>query len=201
MERLSWLHRFLHRPKPFRAKTFARRERFRGDYRQIAHFLLHRLDFVSAYDVGCGNAFLLSEFVAAGKKCGGIELSSAVLEVIPPALGDLVEIGDFMASTGSWDLVCCTEVAEHVPPKRSRELVATLARLARRWIYFTAAPPGQSGRGHINCRPHEEWLAWFGTEGWSLDQDLTADLRSRLGNLQATPWLQGNSLLLRQERD
>ena len=84
-----------------------------------------------------------------------------------------------------------------IPPGRSLDLVETLTRLARRWIYFTAAPPGQRGRGHINCRPHAEWLGWFAEHGWEIDTERTTRLREDLGSAPKAKWLQGNSVILR----
>lgn len=193
---MPWLDRRRRRVKPYRVKDFRLRERFRSDYRAIGKFLLGNLAFESVYDIGCANGFLLSEFLAAGKSCGGIELSPAVLEVLPPELQPLVEVGDFTAARGDWDLVCCVEVAEHIPPQRSFDLVATVTGLARSPIYFTAALPGQSGRGHVNCRPHEEWLAWFDEAGWQQDEPLTGRLREALAGLESAPWLRANSFLL-----
>ncbi len=193
---MSWRARLRAHPKPYRQKDFLDREKFRQDYRLVADVLLRHLDFTTAFDVGCGNGFLLAAFQAAGKSCAGIELSPAVREVLPKKLQPLVEVGDFASARGEWDLVCCVEVAEHLPPVRSTELVTTLTQLARRWIYFTAAPPGQTGRGHINCRPHDEWLAWFDEVGWQRQPELTDCLREHLKDLETAPWLCRNSLLL-----
>lgn len=188
---------FLRRPKRFSAEVFAARERFRPDYERIARFLVGTLDFESAYDLGCANGFLLDAFARAGKAVGGVELAPEVVEFLPERVRPHVEIGDFAGACGSWDLVCSVEVAEHIHPRRSRELVETVARLARRWIYFTAAPPGQSGRGHINCRPRTEWLAWFATAGWRLDAAASAALEAALADLEEAPWLRANGFILR----
>lgn len=193
---MSWLERRRQRVKPYRVKDFLLRERFRRDYQVIGQFLLGNLPFESVYDIGCANGFLLGDFVAADKQCAGIELSPAVRDVLPAELQPLVEVGDFSTAQGRWDLVCCVEVAEHIPPDRSADLVATVTRLAGRWIYFTAAPPGQTGRGHINCRPHEEWLSWFEEVGWQQHDTLTRQLREELEELDSTPWLRSNSFLL-----
>lgn len=193
---LSDLVAWLKRPVPYGARHFRRRESMRSDYRLVARALLDLLPFSSAVDVGCANAFLLEEFAAASKEIAGIEVSPAVVEVLSPKIRDAVSIGDFSDLEGHWDLVCCVEVAEHIPQERSRELVESLARCARRWIYFTAAPPGQSGRGHINCRPHDEWLGMFAAAGWRTDDERTAALRDRLDSLETAVWLRGNSFLL-----
>jgi SAM-dependent methyltransferase len=194
--RFAWLEQRRRRLKPYRVKDFLLREKFRNDYRLIGQFLLGNLTFDSVYDVGCANGFLLREFLAADKECSGIELSPAVLEILPAELQPLVEVGDFSTARGEWDLVCCVEVAEHIPPERSQDLVTTVTDLARNWIYFTAALPGQSGRGHVNCRPHEDWLSWFAVAGWQQHDILTHRLREELEGLESAPWLQGNSFIL-----
>ena len=186
---------WLNRPAPYRARHFRRRETLRPDYRRLARALMQLVPFSSAVDVGCANAFLLEEFVDAGKEVTGVELSPEVVEVLSPEIRHAVLIGDFADLAGRWDLACCVEVAEHIPPPRSAELVDIVARIARRWIYFTAAPPGQPGRGHINCRPHDEWLEMFAHRGWETDEPRTARLRDTLASLETAVWLRGNSFL------
>lgn len=168
----------------------------RPDYQRVANSLLRLLPFESVVDVGCANGFLLETFRAADKQIAGIELSAAVVELLDPAVREAVAIGDFAELAGSWDLVCCVEVAEHIVPDRSLDLVDTLTRAARDWIYFTAAPPGQGGHGHINCRPHDEWLAEFAERGWQVDSQRTDELRRELEQLERAAWLRGNSFLL-----
>lgn len=197
---IATLRRWLGRPKPYGARHFRRRQELRGDYGVLAEALLDRLDFDSVLDVGCANGFLLERFAAAGREIAGIELSPEVAEVLPLEVAPAVAVGDFgevpRHFPQRFDLVCCVEVAEHIDPARSRELVTVVTGAARRWIYFTAAPPGQSGRGHINCRPHEEWLGWFAEEGWRVAGDETDVLRAALEHLTRAHWLQGNSFIL-----
>ena len=193
---LTRLATWLKLPSRYRAKHFRRREEMRPDYARVAASLLERLDFETVADVGCANGFLLEAFLDAGKRIAGIELSPAVVEVLREGVAPYVAIGDFAEMTGRHDLVCCVEVAEHIPAERSAELVATLARLAERWIYFTAAPPGQSGHGHINCRPHAEWLGMFAERGWSADDALTTAFRGDLEALEKAHWLRANSFVL-----
>lgn len=193
---LSRLATWLKLPSRYHARHFLRREVMRPDYVTVAQSLMRHLDFDSAADVGCANGFLLEAFLDAGRRIAGIELSPEVHEVLRDKIRPFVSIGDFSELNGRYDLVCCVEVAEHIGPARSDDLVDSVARLATRWIYFTAAPPGQGGRGHINCRPHEEWLQMFEERGWLLDSETTAPLRDDLGSLEQAVWLRGNSFLL-----
>ncbi len=186
------------RHKRFGEEQFRSRERFRPDYQRLAASLLARLDFDSVLDIGCANGFLLEAFGAAGKRIAGVELSPAAVAVLPESLRPHVTIGDFSTASGRWDLVSCVEVAEHIEPSRSTDLVDKVSGMASRHIYFTAAPPGQSGRGHVNCRPHAEWLGWFAARGWELDGERTEMLRADLDGLEQALWLRGNSLVLRR---
>jgi hypothetical protein len=186
-------------PVPFRAEDYALQELYADDYRLIAASLLEELDFDSVIDLGCANGLLLLPFHEAGKKVRGIELSPNVSPYLPSGLRSLVAIGDFSAMDGRADLVCCMEMAEHLQPTRSEELVDKLTTLARKWIYFTAAPPGQGGRGHINCRPMAEWIGWFAARGWRTDQGKTVALASATARLDKALWLHGNSVILRAE--
>lgn len=194
---MSVLRRLARRPKPYRLRDLQRRERFRPDYDLVADFLLNRLAFESAIDVGCGNGFLLERFHAAGKSIAGVDISPDVSQLIGKRLNGAIRVADFGAAVGSFDLACCVEVAEHIAPDRSLSLVETLARVARSWIYFSAAPEGQAGRGHINCRPHSDWLEWFEVRGWHLETERTEELREHLTKLQLAPWLRSNSFLFK----
>jgi SAM-dependent methyltransferase len=184
-------------PHRFSRQDFEKRDVFAADYQLVARALTEQIDFATVLDLGCANGFLMGELHRFGKIVRGLELSPAILDVLPPELAERVDIGDFTLATGTWDLVACVEVAEHISPERSLDLVTTLAARARRWIYFTAAPPGQKGKGHINCRLHEEWVAWFRGLGWRVDEARTTGLRGDLDRLERATWLRGNSLILR----
>lgn len=200
------LRTWLGRPKPYGRRHFRKREALRADYRLLARSLLRHLDFDAALDIGCANAFLLEVFQDASREVAGVEASRAIRTVLPPGLCEVVRIGDFQEArevvrtdgTRTWDLVCCVEVAEHIEPARSEELVETLASVAGRWIYFTAAPPGQTGHGHINCRPHSDWLAWFEARGWAQAPRETDAVRRDLHRVRRAVWLRGNSFVLQR---
>jgi SAM-dependent methyltransferase len=194
---VSLIHRLSNRPKRYRLRDLRRRERFRPDYDLLADFLLRQLAFDSAIDVGCGNGFLLERFHDAGKRISGVDISPDVPVVLGKRLNGAVRVADFGAAVGTFDLACCVEVAEHIAPDRSLSLVETLTRVARSWIYFSAAPEGQAGRGHINCRPHKDWVSWFEVRGWQLDEVNTERLREHLEALELAPWLRGNSFLFK----
>ena len=98
------------------------------------------------------------------------------------------------ADLPTFDIACCFEVAEHVPPATGERLVEFLVSLSQA-IVFTAAPPGQGGQGHINEQPQEYWIDLFGDYGAVVDTAKTNSLknssracRSRLRGFREISW-------------
>jgi len=184
----------------FAEEDFRNRERFRDDYVLLGKSLADHVEFETALDIGCANGFLMEPLLEDGYNVEGIEVSGEVVNVLTDKLESRVTIGDFSCAEGTYDLVCCVEVAEHIPPGRTEELVEVLTKTARAHIYFTAAPPGQEGHGHINCRPHISWIADFDRRGWAVDQDATSSIRSDLEDLEQAVWLEKNSFVFVRKR-
>jgi len=193
----DWIRRCRRLPLHYRKNDFARRLKYQPAYPPLADSLVKHLDFETVLDLGCGNGFLLAPLVGAGKAARGIELSADVRDALPENIRGLVDIGDFAESSGKYDLVCCVEVAEHIVSSRSIELVRTVCARAKKWAYFSAAPPGQWGRGHINCRPQKDWIGWFEREGWTYDNALTQLIRADLQSLHKARWLRRNGMVFR----
>lgn len=182
---------------PFSNENYAARDIYRADYKILSRVILERISFNSVLDVGCANGFILEDFYDSRKTISGIELSADAVNFLPDKIRKFVKIGDFSLAEGSYDLVSCIEVAEHIPPVISESLVKLLISRAKSVIYFTAAPPGQPGHGHINCRPHQDWINFFEAYGWSLDRDLTDVVRRDLSEIKEARWLIGNSLIFK----
>lgn len=194
-----WKNYIVPNPEEFDGQALEGREKYKSDYRIVGDSLSSHLDFRTVFDVGCAQGFLMEPLQEEGAEVQGIEVSEDVMEFLPNALKSQVSIGDFHEATGQYDLVCCVEVAEHIKPARSEELVDKLCELSERYIYFTAAPPGQPGHGHINCRPHEHWVNWFREREWMVDDQMTESLRQDLESIEHAQWLKGNSFIFLKE--
>jgi SAM-dependent methyltransferase len=59
-----------------------------------------------------------------------------------------------------YDLVICTEVGEHIHPRAASNLVKLLTLLGDH-VLFSAAIPGQTGTGHVNCQWQSYWADFF----------------------------------------
>lgn len=95
-----------------------------------------------------------------------------------------------------YDIVLCTEVAEHLDPEYADHLVDTICKSAGKFILFSAAIPGQSGVGHKN----EQWQSWwsqkFFERGWFLHQE---DIRKQLwNNNEVGIWYRQNMMVFTQ---
>ncbi len=147
----------------------------------------------SVLDVGCGlGAYLLAfERWGAGDITGidGFESDGAVLvsDRICAATSDRPSI---LGQT--FDLVLCTEVVEHLPASAGQLVLETIARHARDRIVFSAARPGQPGRGHINCQPVEYWIEAWQRLGWTPDVFDSCAMRF----LSTYHWFRRNLLVL-----
>lgn len=80
-----------------------------------------------------------------------------------------------------FDLVLSLEVAEHVPPAFTGELIQRLAKATAKYLVFSAARPGQGGTGHIDESMHNRT--------WWIDSFTNADRGGGMGKLRYLPQL------------
>lgn len=147
---------------------------------EAARIFIDTFEVSGLVDFGCGGAFFVTEAHRKGLPTQGYELNlEAVRHHIDPEVCELIEAEDVTQplAPGTFDCSMSMEVAEHIPPEGSGELVNNLALSADRLILFTAAPPGQGGTGHINLQPQEFWLDLFKAAGWELDTKAVDKLR------------------------
>lgn len=119
----------------------------------------------SVIDWGCG----IGSYLLAAKRCGvellkGLDIggdfakkytSEDVVGYI--ACGDITK----KMVLDQFDVALCIEVAEHIEPTGSKQLVENVCSNVKNLVVFTAAPEGQIGTGHINCKPKQYWIDLF----------------------------------------
>jgi 2-polyprenyl-3-methyl-5-hydroxy-6-metoxy-1,4-benzoquinol methylase len=163
--------------------------------RQVASILCRHLAFETAVDIGCGAGQLLVELKKQGKDVLGCENSAAAIRVAPR------EVTVFQADAGKpvhlnrqFDLVVCIEVAEHIHKRRSARLVANCTGLGRQ-VFFTAAPRGQSGVGHINLQPYSFWIKLFAEQGFSHQAALSKTIQESMRAENVLSWITNNLMI------
>ena len=93
------------------------------------------------------------------------------------------------------ELTTCIEVLEHIPEPEADAAVAALCNASSRWVYFSAAAPGQPGKGHVNCQDKPYWRQKFEARGFRLAEEQTAAFVERVRDLQPCWWLPRNAMI------
>lgn len=139
----------------------------------------------SVLDVGCGQGEWVGMFVGEGVDVVlGVDIAESPY-VYRHDLTEPLDLGRM------FDLVLCLETAEHLPESAADTLVDSCVRHSDT-VVFSAAVPGQEGKGHINCQPHEYWHEKFAARGY----DMWDPFRPLLaGNHRVSPWYRDNLFL------
>jgi len=169
----------------------ARRAAWAG---RIADLVAGHVRPARVVDLGCGLGFFLAAMGARGATVlRGVDaewIEGLALE-IPREDCVLHDLAQPYAEDRRYDLAACLEVAEHLPAERGPGLVADLARLSDR-VLFSAAVPGQGGRGHVNCRWQSYWAGLFAEAGYRVFDPYR---RALAADPDMAPWFQQNLLL------
>lgn len=177
------------------AEDMYEHDRARDSARLVVPMVVRLTQPSSVVDIGCGRGAWLSEFKAQGaSKILGLDgqylrLSTLLFPADCFRPTDLS--GKFEIPRGRFDLAICLEVAEHLPEANSRHLVRQLTSAASH-VLFSAAPPGQAGRGHINCQPLSYWRKIFAGFGFTM----LDPFRPKLRDDQRVAWWYRQNLVL-----
>ena len=117
----------------------------------------------SIIDIGCAvGSYLEGAFEAGCKDIKGIEICyQKAKPYIVEDIFDYIFEGDATTDLDlnrKFDCVWSFEVAEHIDPDGTDMFINNLTTLCDKYLIITAAPPGQSGTGHINCRDKKFWI-------------------------------------------
>jgi SAM-dependent methyltransferase len=185
--------------KIYHAEWFKCHDEALDEYRMLGEFLadIFGADVASVLDVGCGKAFIIERLYELGYPVAGVDGSRDASW--PASVARFCSTADITEgyNTDPRDLVICTEVAEHIPGHFADEVVSVLCRHARKYIYFTAAPPGQGGYDHINEQPFSYWEPKFNNKGWVVDTARTAAMREACGKMVKMSYFKTSSTIFR----
>jgi SAM-dependent methyltransferase len=152
----------------------------------VVPHLMQLLEPKSVLDVGCGQGEWLDAFPLADKI--GVDIAAPDRKNF--AQLDLTE--PFWI--GKFDLVLCLEVGEHLPEESADTLVESIVKHAGD-VVFGAAVPGQEGKGHINCQPHEYWHDKFAERNFHMFDDVRPLIQD---DARVSPWYRNNIFIYRQ---
>lgn len=125
-------------------------------------------------DLGCGPGIHVYALDDIGVNVTGIDIDGRVDGMHNIIQGDLLKLNGEHQS----DLVTCYEVAEHIDPQYSDDIIRSVynSMEAGGTLIWTAAQPGQGGVGHINNRKKEYWLKKFIDFGLIPDYDMQSNI-------------------------
>lgn len=196
----------VHRPRvddSFSAEDFAYRQAsFAENYTQLAAALCSTLDPVSHFDLGAGQGLLVGAMLERGVPSIGIELEKRAETLCPQPAREHIVFGASILDRAEHvrtELASCVEVLEHVPAEAADAHVEAICACSYRWIYFSAAAPGQPGKGHVNCQPKKYWRSKFEAQGFRFAEAETAALVEQIRDMQPCEWLPKNAMIFRKE--
>ena len=150
-------------------------------------------------DLGCGAGITLMHLQDDyGVEVRGIEGSPASKPFWPASVKNKIRIGNLPRALRpkKSHTVLCLEVAEHIPTKSSRTLVRNCVRACSTYLVFSAAPPGQGGKSHINCQEWSFWEKLFKAEGYTVHKNKTKRIKELLKAYGAAEWYCTNTRVL-----
>jgi len=161
----------------------------------IAAWISKNLAPSRVIDVGCGPGHMMAALATHDIDVFGVDISDAAIERVkkknfPVERFDLTVVNTPIPGA-PYDMALCCEVAEHLDEKYASQFVDTLTRCAD-LVYLTAAEPDPNlgvGMFHLNEQPNSYWIDLFAARDFSLDEDLTTDLRTTLGERDVISYL------------
>ncbi|MFQ6537078.1 MULTISPECIES: methyltransferase domain-containing protein [Aphanothece] len=178
-------------------------------FASVLRGLLIAPDRCRVVDVGCGHGLLVEALRSAGlSESWGLEGSAAAERIWPPQWRDayrLVDLRDTTAASSAMpptELVCCLEVAEHLPLASAAGLLGVLTTHRPGLVLFGAASWLQDldrNPTHVNEQGPGFWIAAFRELGYVVDVPTTVAFRNALllgcDQTHANWWTPKNLLL------
>ena len=169
----------------------------------VSREMVKRYRITSMIDLGCG----IGSFLEGALDCGlthiaGLEINyEAAKDYMPYRIVPYIFNKDITdpIDMGKFDCTWSFEAAEHIKPEGTEQFIRNLTA-AERYVVLTAAPPGQAGRGHINCRPKQFWIDSIEARGFEYlkkDVEKTIKIWNRW-KTKVSEWVKINLMIFRR---
>jgi SAM-dependent methyltransferase len=119
----------------------------------------------SVLDVGCARGLLVQAFCEQGIDAYGFDVSQHAIETAHPDVASRLSVGSAEEIAGTWDLITCIEVLEHMEPTAAERAIDSMSGASAR-VLLSSTPFDFSEPTHINVREPAEWAASFAERGF-----------------------------------
>jgi hypothetical protein len=184
---------------------YANHEKYKPIYDFIGDIITVMFEPKSVIDWGCGTGFLLERLTEQGiQRLRGIEGSEDASKFWNDTVKDIIKVQNVLRyrAKEKYDMAVCMEVAEHIPANNSSRLVQNITDSSNNFVWWTAAPPGQGGTGHINCRDVCYWIREFESCGfipkWEMTYEVKAQLLKISDIVQFYSWFRDNLTIFKR---
>jgi len=130
-------------------------------------------DIKSMLDIGCGPGGMVEYSNYIGIYSIGVDGDESVKNNKEYILIHDYTLGELVLDE-TFDLVYSTEFLEHVEEKYVPNFMPSFKK--GKYVFCSAAPPGQSGHHHVNCKPKEYWIEKFKNINFEYDEEFTKAL-------------------------
>ena len=146
-----------------------------------------QIEYKSVLDVGCSTGIgIKSFFEPLDKECKGIDVSKTAIDkaIKRGVSAQVASITDIPFDDNSFDLVCSTDVIEHLRPEDQEKAHRECFRTSRKYVahkIVNTLEGNKYGVGplHLTCWTHEKWMEFFESlnlEDWKLIYTITPEV-------------------------
>jgi SAM-dependent methyltransferase len=159
---------------------YERNEHWLAFFSEVADRIVKSLKPASALDAGCAFGFLVEQLWLRGVSAYGVDISEYAISQAHESIAERVRVASLSKPIeGSYDLVTCVEVLEHMAADDARRAIENICQVTDR-VLFSSSPDHYAEPTHVNVRPAESWSALFAAEGFFRNLEYDASY--------LTPW-------------
>jgi Methyltransferase domain len=138
---------------------------WRTFFTKVAEHLRAVTNPSTVLDVGCARGLLVQALCEQGVDAHGIDVSQHAIETAHPDVADRLSVGSAEDITGSWDLITCVEVLEHMAPTAAEQAIDSMCAASDR-VLLSSTPFDFTEPTHVNVREPAAWAASFAERGF-----------------------------------
>ncbi len=149
--------------------SYERNEFWLGFFARIADEIARSLKPFRVLDAGCAMGFLVESLWGRGIETWGIDISAYAISKVRGDVEPYCRVGSLAEPiSGTYDLVTCIEVLEHIPASQLADVIANFSAVTDT-VLFSSTPSDFNEPTHVSVRPPLFWLRLFAEHGFQPD--------------------------------